>query len=309
MKKKILLKVLLLLLGSGLFSAPLSAGENTDDIALRIQWESIQKPAYSDKLNVEQLQQLAFESLRSAYPDFAFRLKDGKLGFPDNTSITFDDGIDKTAEDLLDRPDIFDMFTYRYPSLAHRTDAGLILPESIPYLHDPGRVRNERFFRAMYGSSKNYVQKKLAPVKWLPSANGPTLMVTTVNGVNKAFQAVSDELDKMPELWPYLLPPGGIFNWRVIAGTDRLSVHSFAAAVDINVAKSHYWRYTVKDEAASNPYKNRIPAKIVEIFERHGFIWGGWWYHYDTMHFEYRPELIAYMNLVEQAIPGQLSSN
>ena len=29
------------------------------------------------------------------------------------------------------------------------------------------------------------------------------------------------------------------------------------------------------------------------IFEKHGFIWGGRWYHYDTMHFEYRPEMIA----------------
>lgn len=26
--------------------------------------------------------------------------------------------------------------------------------------------------------------------------------------------------------------------------------------------------------------------------EKHGFIWGGCWYHYDTMHFEYRPELL-----------------
>ena len=31
--------------------------------------------------------------------------------------------------------------------------------------------------------------------------------------------------------------------------------------------------------------------EIVRIFEKHGFIWGGRWYHYDTMHFEYRPEL------------------
>jgi D-alanyl-D-alanine carboxypeptidase len=29
------------------------------------------------------------------------------------------------------------------------------------------------------------------------------------------------------------------------------------------------------------------------LFEQHGFIWGGKWYHYDTMHFEYRPEIIA----------------
>ena len=36
-----------------------------------------------------------------------------------------------------------------------------------------------------------------------------------------------------------------------------------------------------------------VPHEIVEVFERHGFIWGGKWYHYDTMHFEYRPELLA----------------
>jgi hypothetical protein len=39
-------------------------------------------------------------------------------------------------------------------------------------------------------------------------------------------------------------------------------------------------------------YRNEIPWEIVEIFERHGFVWGGKWYHYDTMHFEYRPEIV-----------------
>ena len=33
--------------------------------------------------------------------------------------------------------------------------------------------------------------------------------------------------------------------------------------------------------------------EIVRIFEKHGFIWGGKWHHYDTMHFEYRPELVG----------------
>lgn len=41
-------------------------------------------------------------------------------------------------------------------------------------------------------------------------------------------------------------------------------------------------------------YANRIPRKLVEIFQRHGFIWGGAWYHYDTMHFEFRPEILNY---------------
>ena len=37
---------------------------------------------------------------------------------------------------------------------------------------------------------------------------------------------------------------------------------------------------------------NRIPPDIVAAFERHGFIWGGRWMHFDTMHFEFRPELL-----------------
>ncbi len=32
--------------------------------------------------------------------------------------------------------------------------------------------------------------------------------------------------------------------------------------------------------------------EIVKELEKYGFIWGGRWYHYDTMHFEYRPELL-----------------
>ena len=38
-----------------------------------------------------------------------------------------------------------------------------------------------------------------------------------------------------------------------------------------------------------NPTSNII--ELVNIFEKNGFIWGGRWYHYDTMHFEYRPEM------------------
>jgi hypothetical protein len=36
-----------------------------------------------------------------------------------------------------------------------------------------------------------------------------------------------------------------------------------------------------------------MPQEVVAIFEKRGFIWGGKWYHFDTMHFEYRPELLT----------------
>jgi hypothetical protein len=37
-----------------------------------------------------------------------------------------------------------------------------------------------------------------------------------------------------------------------------------------------------------------MPRPLIELFEKYGFIWGGNWLHIDTMHFEYRPELIEY---------------
>ena len=35
------------------------------------------------------------------------------------------------------------------------------------------------------------------------------------------------------------------------------------------------------------------PETFIEAFERRGFVWGGKWFFYDTMHFEYRPEILA----------------
>ena len=67
-------------------------------------------------------------------------------------------------------------------------------------------------------------------------------------------------------------------------------MHSYGAAIDLNLKFSNYWLWEAK--GSDIPYRNAMPRQIVDIFERHGFIWGGRWYHYDTMHFEYRPELL-----------------
>ena len=73
-----------------------------------------------------------------------------------------------------------------------------------------------------------------------------------------------------------------------------MSMHAYAAAIDINVRFADYWRWSGgKRETDKVTYKNQIPMEIVAVFEKHGFIWGGKWYHYDTMHFEYRPELLV----------------
>ena len=70
-----------------------------------------------------------------------------------------------------------------------------------------------------------------------------------------------------------------------------MSMHGYAAAIDLNlkVRDDRLWA----GKGKTIPCNNWMPREIVDIFERHGFIWGGEWCHYDTMHFEYRPELVS----------------
>jgi hypothetical protein len=195
---------------------------------------------------------------------------------------------DKAFDELIEHPDIDDMFYLPYP-------AGTT-PKQPPQNFDPGRVRFEPLFVTMYGDCKNNeVVDKLKTIPWLPAHNGGQLAITTVNGVDKALTAVSRELDTLPsattkDLTKYLAPSGGTYNCRAVAGSTMRSMHAYGAAIDVNTRYSDYWRWSKELNAPF--WKNRIPAEIVRVFERHGFIWGGYWYHFDTMHFEYRPELL-----------------
>ena len=219
-------------------------------------------------------------ALLDAYPG-AFTIEGNAVVFADGTRVVWDDGRRKTPQTLLTDADVEDMFAYAYPPAS----AGEVAPARDD---DPGRVRSEAFFRALYGGSERAVGASVRRVAWL---GGSAMTVTTRFGVDKALERVRDELAGRPELAAYLAPPAGGFLWRNIAGTDRLSVHSFGAAVDINTKFTNYWRWD-KPAGGVIRYRNRIPLAIVAAFERNCFIWGGRWYHYDTMHFEYRPELL-----------------
>jgi hypothetical protein len=226
------------------------------------------------------------DKLVLAYPSQIER-HDGKFLFMKNgTRFPISDNkTDKTFDELLAKPDIDDMFYVSYP-------AGTT-PAQPTRNYDPGRVRFEPFFVAMYGDcTKNEVIKNLRTIRWLPKHTGGSVTITRINGVDKALEAVSSELDELPsDLIKYLKPSAGTYNCRPIAGTNNKSMHAYAAAIDINSKYSNYWRWGsgVKGEPI---WHNQIPIQIVRVFERHGFIWGGYWYHYDTMHFEYRPELL-----------------
>ena len=73
---------------------------------------------------------------------------------------------------------------------------------------------------------------------------------------------------------------GGCFNGREIRSTGggsgkNLSRHSWGAAIDINPSANRFGRPPVMD------------LRIVDVFRRHGFAWGGTWATPDGMHFEF----------------------
>lgn len=223
----------------------------------------------------------------STYPDFIERIDGNDLVWRDGTRMPLDDGkgIKPFAAWLAD-PDIEDMLRLPYPAGAGEAAPA---PDS-----DPGRARNAKFFDKMYGDCrKGEVKRNLTTIVWLPRKARQRLEITTVNGVAQRLEAVSRELDDLPASFDrFLAPAGGTYNCRTIAGTDRVSAHGHGIAIDIAVPPSDYWRWAPGAATGKVSYRNRIPLEIVHIFERHGFIWGGRWYHYDTMHFEYRPELL-----------------
>lgn len=225
--------------------------------------------------------------LKSAYPGQRFEIEGDALVWPDGTRMKADDGKGKKPFDAwLADPDLADMLEVPYPVGA--------AAEAPALNSDPGRARTKAFFDKMYGDCrKGEVKPHLTRITWLKKKAPQTLEVTTVNDVAKKLEAVSDELDALPHSFDrFLSPAAGTYNCRVIAGTDRTSAHGAGIAIDIATRHSHYWRWAKGGGAEPIAFKNEIPIEIVRIFEKHGFIWGGRWYHYDTMHFEYRPELL-----------------
>ena len=129
------------------------------------------------------------------------------------------------------------------------------------------------------------------PVVWLPTTWGHVVSITSVNGVDRQLAQVSRELDELPAEDRSTSTHSAAVICRHVADTGQTSMHGWGAAIDINTAFSDYWLWH-RAAAGLPTYVNRIPPEIIAVFERHGFIWGGRWAHFDTMHFEYRPELL-----------------
>ena len=93
------------------------------------------------------------------------------------------------------------------------------------------------------------------------------------------------------------------FNYRNVEGTDRLSMHAYGFAIDINPYYNIYyipsldyvfppegWQYIDREEYF--PYKLEPGDLCYELFTQAGFEWGGWWTDsIDYQHFQFFPSV------------------
>jgi len=226
-------------------------------------------------------------ALAAAYPDFISADDHDQLRWRDGAALPWGgsrqfDGVPAHVRDATLR----EQFYYAYPLAPWN---GSLLPNE-----DPGRLRNQDFFIKMYGDCRRgEVQRRLRTVTWLRNTAPQRLQVTTINGIDKAVENLSAEIEQLPpSLRVAAIGLSGSFACRAISGTNSRSMHGYGAAIDLRTSVGRYWRWSGLKPAARK--FNLVPEQIVSLFEKYGFIWGGKWYHVDSLHFEYRPELIEY---------------
>lgn len=149
-----------------------------------------------------------------------------------------------------------------------------------------------------YGNPRSQVDPSEASFKWIAEniviATPPWKLITawdfkTVHGVrvhrkcydsllrvfNLIWNASGKSQMKIDE-WGMNLYAGG-FNFRLMKGGNRLSMHSWGCAVDFDSARNGFGDLT--------PNFAKVPA-VLEAFENEGWTWGGNWRKPDGMHWQ-----------------------
>jgi hypothetical protein len=133
----------------------------------------------------------ALDALVAAYPELLARHDGQSVFWRDGTVMRASDGrAEKSFDLLLKDASILDQFHLTYPRGRSPTPPALN--------EDPGRFRNEAFFRKMYGDChKGELDQRLVTVTWLPKSWGKPVRVTDVTGVAEKLKAVSTEIDAL----------------------------------------------------------------------------------------------------------------
>ena len=110
------------------------------------------------------------------------------------------------------------------------------------------------------------------PLGWQPDI---TVKTARVN------QVIAAELERVLRTlrscgaWEHIETFDGGYTWRAQRGSGKLSMHAYGGAVDFNAAENGLGM------------KPMMHSSVVDVFEGHGWAWGGRWKRPDGMHFQY----------------------
>ncbi len=196
--------------------------------------------------------------------------------------LVYDDKKVKSYDEMLGDADLQDMLSQVYPL----SDIDELMKGDC----DPGRIRVYAFFSGIYGKTQDEVRSHLVNVSACSGNPVFSRCGGAAEALGRAFTQVTALIGRDQAVSAFVYPLSGTFNYRDIAGTGRLSMHAYAAAVDLHLNGNDYWRWVPREKGQKR--LDAYPRELVRIFEQNGFIWGGKWAHFDLVHYEYRPELI-----------------
>ena len=160
------------------------------------------------------------------------------------------------------------------------------------------RARAPYFFDALYRASNR--SQAYDRVKTLRFLGHPVLIhYAILEDLSLVEELILTAARTDPEVRAWINNIGSVvgWNWRNVAGSQSRSFHAYGVAVDILPrspgGRAIYWLWA-GPEWWNIPHERRYhpPDVVIRAFESYGFVWGGKWLFFDTMHFEYRPEVI-----------------
>ncbi|OPJ62401.1 M15 family metallopeptidase [Clostridium oryzae] len=202
------------------------------------------------------------------------------IKFRSGNKVIYDDKIEKGFQQMLVNADVEDSLKQLYPLQP--------VTKLSEQDFDPGRMRPYAFLSEIYGRNRSELSKNIVNV----ATRYKNYSFNRNNGAADALKNTMNELTSFSNgsFNRFLFPGCGTYNYRVISGTGRLSPHAFGIAIDINSDRRDYWKWCTREQGEKRILE--YPKDMVNIFEKNYFIWGGKWGHFDTLHFEYRPEII-----------------
>lgn len=234
----------------------------------------------------------------------------------DNVEILNDDVVFKINGDTLfycdgkmlrksnlDKKESFTSIMYKYPG--EQEDIELINNR----YSTPG---SSDFTDVLFGTNTTEIREQC---KWVPFLDHAAFMnLICADELAEVEKEILKKSENSPEIRKFISELKIIYSFkrRNVSSGFSQSYHSYGLALDLVPnsynEKAVFWKWTWVSNKCWHllPMNRRWspPVAVIEAFENHGFIWGGKWFRYDNIHFEYRPEILEYNKIkLEYTVP------